>query len=62
MRINLDGALNNFKHGANGRQMYWLLEQLTTNLKELKQRNSLDALEEFFDVFVFSEDREGRYE
>ena len=56
MRVNIENAI-----GLNRkRELKWVLEELVRNLKELKERTDkgdMTAITEFFDIFVFNEEK-----
>ena len=56
MRLNIENAISFGKKG----ELKWVLEELVRNLKELKKRTDkgdMAALDEFFDIFVFNEEK-----
>ena len=60
MRVNIENAAAQASKKAPEK---WILEELVRNLKELRDRpDSLVAMGEFFDVFVFNDDKEFRQE
>jgi len=58
MRVNIENAA---AQASKATPEKWLLEELVRNLKELRDRpDSLVAMREFFDLFVFNDDKEFR--
>ena len=56
MRLNIENAISFGKKG----DLKWVLEELVRNLKELKERTDkgdMAAIDEFFDIFVFNEEK-----
>ena len=56
MRLNIENAISCGKKG----ELKWVLEELVRNLKELKKRTDkgdMAAIDEFFDIFVFNEEK-----
>ncbi len=56
MQLNIENAIGFGKKG----ELKWVLEELVRNLKELKKRTDkgdMAAIDEFFDIFVFNEEK-----
>lgn len=56
MQLNIENAIGFGKKG----ELKWVLEELVRNLKELKKRTDkgdMTAITEFFDIFVFNEEK-----
>nr|DAX80750.1 MAG TPA: hypothetical protein [Caudoviricetes sp.] len=56
MQLNIENAISFGKKG----ELKWVLEELVRNLKELKKRTDkgdMAAIDEFFDIFVFNEEK-----
>ena len=56
MKLNIENAIVFGKQ----RELQWVLEELVRNLKELKERTDkgdMAAIDEFFDIFVFNEEK-----
>lgn len=56
MQLNIENAIGFGKKG----ELKWVLEELVRNLKELKKRTDkgdMTAIDEFFDIFVFNEEK-----
>lgn len=56
MKLNIENAIVFGKKG----ELQWVLEELVRNLKELKERTDkgdMAAIDEFFDIFVFNEEK-----
>ena len=56
MQLNIENAISFGKKG----ELKWVLEELVRNLKELKKRpdkGDMAAIDEFFDIFVFNEEK-----
>lgn len=56
MKLNIENAICLNRK----RELKWVLEELVRNLKELKERidkGDMTAITEFFDIFVFNEEK-----
>ena len=56
MKLNIENAICLNRK----RELKWVLEELVRNLKELKERidkGDMTAIDEFFDIFVFNEEK-----